>query len=105
MTISLSTAEYAPKNKKAEVDGVVLIARPMTSASSLAALDLQDEAKRLSESDEDATEKARDLIIKSREQLLSQFVNREDAERVFANVDNTAISKIYAKIIEEGDGA
>lgn len=105
MTISISTAEYAPKNKKAEVDGVVLIARPMTSASSLAALDLQAEAKSLKEDDAQSVDRARELIVKSREQIMAQFVNREDAERVFANVETQAVSQIYKRIIEDGDEA
>lgn len=105
MTISISTANYAPKNKKAEVDGVVLIARPMTSASSLAALDLQAEAKRLKEDDAQSVDRARELIIKSREQIMAQFVNREDAERVFANVETPAVTQIYKRIIEDGDEA
>lgn len=102
MTISISTANFKPKNKKAEVDGVVLIAMPQTSASSLAALDLADEAKKISEND---TAKARDIIARSHENIMSRFVNREAAERVFAGMDDQVIAQIYREIITKGEDA
>lgn len=105
MSISISTAEYAPKNKKAEVDGVVIIAKPLTSASSLAALDLQTEAKTMDENAPDATEKAKRIINEVHEQIMNRFVNREDAERVFANLTDNAITEIYHKIIKDGEDA
>lgn len=105
MTISISTAEYAPKNKKAEVDGVVIIAKPQTSASSLAALDLQAEAKSMDANAPDAAEKAKRIINEVHEQIMGRFVNREDAERVFANLTDNAIVEIYNKIIKDGEDA
>lgn len=102
MTISISTAEYRPKNKKAEVDGVVIIAKPMTSASSLAALDLADEAKRTNGED---TAKVRDVLQRTHENIMSRFVNREDAERVFAGLDDQTIAAIYNDIIKKGEDA
>lgn len=105
MTISISTAEYAPKNKKAEVDGVVIIAKPQTSASSLAALDLQAEAKAMDANAPDAAEKAKRIISEVHEQIMGRFVNREDAERVFANLTDNAIVEIYNKIIKDGEDA
>ncbi len=105
MSISISTAEYAPKNKKAEVDGVVIIAKPLTSASSLAALDLQDEMKSINENAPDAAEKAKRIINEVHEQIMGRFVNREDAERVFANLTDNAIVEIYNKIIKDGEDA
>lgn len=105
MTISISTAEYAPKNKKAEVDGVVIIAKPQTSASSLAALDLQAEAKTMDANAPDAAEKAKRIINEVHEQIMGRFVNREDAERVFANLTDNAIVEIYNKIIKDGEDA
>lgn len=102
MTISISTANFKPKNKKAEVDGVVIIAMPQTSASSLAALDIADEAKKINEND---TAKAREIIRRSHEHVMSRFVNREDAERVFAGLDDQVIVQIYKEIIEKGEDA
>lgn len=105
MTISISTAEYAPKNKKAEVDGVVLIAKPRTSAFSLRMLEIQDGAKKINEADEKAAEKAVGLINETRETMLDRFVNREDAEKVFADLDTEVIGAVYKDIIEKGEDA
>ncbi len=103
MSISISTAQFAPKNKQAEVDGVLLIVRPQTSDFAIKALETQAEAKSLRDDDPKILEKAKKVVDDVREQALSMFVNREAAEKVFEGLDVQVITAVYKEVVEKGE--
>lgn len=96
MSISISTTSYT-KQIPVEIDGVDFKVTPMSSAQTIAYINLCEDLDKAQE-----TEKIKSVIKQLEEILYSVFDKPEEARKVLAKVPIQGVFDIYQKIVAEG---
>lgn len=102
MTISINTSDYI-KTQDAEINGVIFKVRAMTSAETIAYMELTQEMASMAgikEIDQKAIKKVSDSLDRSLDLFTKCFTPQDKAKELFENVPIERWLEIYNKIMK-----
>ena len=99
MSVSISTSDYT-KKINAEIDGINFVITPMSSAQTIAYVNLCDELA--NEQKKNNIDRVKQIMEEINNSIFSVFDKPDEARKVLEKVSIDGVFQIYQRIVQEG---